>query len=124
MESLVWISYTGIPLNVWNSFTFKKIGGQCGYFITVNEDTLKESSFAIAKIVIATKLQSKIEEVINLDINGSIYSVKFSEVSSRQLSLSIHSHSNHIVGFPTSPKLDKTPMDVPILVFNSNEEDE
>ncbi|KAH7856529.1 hypothetical protein Vadar_002504 [Vaccinium darrowii] len=89
----------------------------------VDEDTLKESSFAISKILIATKIHSKIEEVINLDIDGNIYLVRVSEVSSSHLPFSILSHSIQHDGLLASPKFHKTPMDVPILVFNSNEED-
>lgn len=55
--------------------TFKKIGGQWGNFIAVDEDTLKETSFTKVKILIASKSQSKIEEEINMDANGRIHLV-------------------------------------------------
>lgn len=61
--------------------TFKKDWrGLWGDFIAVDENTLKENSFTKAKILIASKAKSKIEEEINLDVDGKIYSVQIFEV--------------------------------------------
>ncbi|KAH7852652.1 hypothetical protein Vadar_027431 [Vaccinium darrowii] len=94
-ERLVSISCTGIPLNIWNLHTFKKIGGLWGDFITIDEDTLKETSFTKANILVATMIQSTIEEEINLDVNGRTYLVRVFEESSSRFPLSIHSLSSH-----------------------------
>ncbi|KAI8535208.1 hypothetical protein RHMOL_Rhmol10G0155800 [Rhododendron molle] len=46
IERFVWLSCFGIPLNAWNTSTFKQIGEFWGCFMKVDKDTLRDSSFA------------------------------------------------------------------------------
>lgn len=46
LERFVWLSCKGLPLNAWNAQTFKSIAELWGCFIMVDEQTLKDLSFA------------------------------------------------------------------------------
>lgn len=75
-------------------------------------------------ILIATKIQSKREEEIKLDINGRIYLVRVSEQSSSHLPYSIPPFSKHVEGIQVCPTLFETPRVVPSMVSKYKEEDE
>ncbi|KAI8536289.1 hypothetical protein RHMOL_Rhmol10G0245900 [Rhododendron molle] len=79
MERFVWIACYGMPLNAWNVPSFRAIGSIWGCFIEVDNDTLKETSFAKGKILIATEKSNKIEGQVKLKVNGRIYSVRVEE---------------------------------------------
>lgn len=82
LERFVWLSCQGMPLNAWNANTFKRIGELWGSFIMVEEDTLKDIDFVKGKVLIATKLVTKIDRWIKLEVQGVMYDVKIFEESS------------------------------------------
>lgn len=42
-ERFVWLACFGIPFNEWNATTFKQIGELWGFFIKMDEETLRDS---------------------------------------------------------------------------------
>ncbi|KAG5544683.1 hypothetical protein RHGRI_017205 [Rhododendron griersonianum] len=82
IERFVCLSCFGIPLNSWNPETFKHIGEVWGYFIMLDEATLKDLSFAKGKILVATEETSRIDRWIQLEVHGVRYDVLVKEESS------------------------------------------
>lgn len=76
IERCVWLHCFGIPLNGWNYSSFKAIGELWGTFISADESTFRLSSFAFAKVLVATNVFDKIDEWINIEIAGKNYRVK------------------------------------------------
>ncbi|KAI8566146.1 hypothetical protein RHMOL_Rhmol02G0017000 [Rhododendron molle] len=77
----------GIPLNGWSNNSFKAIGELWGTFISTDEATLRLTSFAVAKVLVATSEFKEIDEWINIDIEGKSYRIKvMEEYSCDQLS--------------------------------------
>ncbi|KAL7202233.1 hypothetical protein ACSBR1_033829 [Camellia fascicularis] len=66
-ERCVWISYYGVPLNLWNSTNLRRIGGLWGNFLCFDGDSDHPKSFACAKLKISTKCMEPINKVIKLD---------------------------------------------------------
>lgn len=81
-ERFAWLNCQGIPLNAWNASTFKRIGEIWGRFVLVEEDTLKESSFATGKVLITTKVDGIINKWICLEVGGVKFDVKVVEEKS------------------------------------------
>ncbi|KAG5549336.1 hypothetical protein RHGRI_014628 [Rhododendron griersonianum] len=79
VERFVRLSCQGVPLNGWNATTFKQIGEIWGSFVSVEEATLKDLSFANGKVLITTKEVRKIESWIQLDVQGVQYDVRIVE---------------------------------------------
>ncbi|KAI8525166.1 hypothetical protein RHMOL_Rhmol13G0207900 [Rhododendron molle] len=67
-ERFVWLCYHGMPLIGWSNTSFKSIGELWGSFISTDESTLKMSSFAEAKILIATNIFKEIDEWITVEV--------------------------------------------------------
>lgn len=44
----------GVPLHVWNSETFLKIGQTWGDVVLIADDTIKGLSFSVGKVLIST----------------------------------------------------------------------
>lgn len=47
LSRLVWLKCRGMPLNTWALSTFKKIGDLWGNFVTLDHETLSESSYDV-----------------------------------------------------------------------------
>ncbi|KAH7836463.1 hypothetical protein Vadar_001642 [Vaccinium darrowii] len=84
-ERCVWLRCFGIPLNGWSYNSFKVIGELWGTFISTDESTFRFSSFAVAKVLVATSEFDKIDEWINIEIEGKNYRVKVREEPCEQL---------------------------------------
>lgn len=82
LKRFVWLSCSGVPLNSWNAETFKRIREVWRHFILLDEETLKDLSFAKGKILIATVETSRIEEWIRMEVQGVWYDVLVNEESS------------------------------------------
>lgn len=79
-ERFIWLACYGMaPLNAWSNPTFKEIGEKWGNFLKIDEDTLKESSYVKARILIATDQIEKLEGYIDLCIDGVKYTVRVTE---------------------------------------------
>lgn len=78
-ERFVWLSCTGVPLNAWDTQTFKKIGEIWGIFMELDESSLKLLSIDKGLILIATSKPHKIVDKIQLEINYHKYVVDIIE---------------------------------------------
>ncbi|KAF7131755.1 hypothetical protein RHSIM_Rhsim09G0140400 [Rhododendron simsii] len=78
-ERFVWVACYGMPLNAWNVPSFKDIGSIWGCFIEVDNDTLREVSFAEGRVLIATENPSKIDGEVQLIVKGRKYNVRVEE---------------------------------------------
>lgn len=81
-ERFVWLACFGMPLNAWSYSTFKEIGEKWGQFLKTDEDTLNESSYVKARILIATNQIHKLEGYVDLIVDGVKYSVRVIEEDS------------------------------------------
>ncbi|KAG5534965.1 hypothetical protein RHGRI_022921 [Rhododendron griersonianum] len=81
-ERFAWLGCQGMPLNAWDYTSFKRIGELWGHFISVDEETLRDSYFAQGKILIATEEIQKIEQWVHLEVQGVKYDVLVKETSS------------------------------------------
>lgn len=95
MERFVWLRCLGIPLNAWNTLTFKQIGELWGCYVKVDEDTLRDASFAQGKILVATVEHQKIDKWIQMEVQGLMYDVHVREESS-------YLHPDDLVDFSTA----------------------
>lgn len=82
LERFVWLSYLGIPLNAWNSTMFKRIGEVWGHFVKMDDETMRDTSFAKGKILIATEECKKIEKWIRVEVQGVNYEILVRENAS------------------------------------------
>ncbi|MFQ6639550.1 hypothetical protein Gotur_014452 [Gossypium turneri] len=66
----VWLSCYGVPIHVWNILTFQ-MAGWWGEFISISEETQEPISFMRGNIQLITDCFNGIDEVIDLQMNGS-----------------------------------------------------
>ncbi|KAL7230768.1 hypothetical protein ACSBR2_009119 [Camellia fascicularis] len=78
-ERAMWLSYYGIPFNLWSSLTFKNIGKLWGQVIGIDNDTLQMTSLQCGKVRIATKVMEPINMVIMLTCKDKFYLVRICE---------------------------------------------
>ena len=76
---LVWLNCYGIPLHLWNYQTFSKIGRTWGEVIMLADETIKNLSFAVGKVFISTTTMDSINNVMELDYNGSLTQIRVME---------------------------------------------
>ncbi|KAH7841221.1 hypothetical protein Vadar_027232 [Vaccinium darrowii] len=67
ISRLIWLNCRGMPLSVWNALTFKSIGALWGDFITLDVLTLKEETYEVGRMIIATEYKQDNFE------NGSMF---------------------------------------------------
>ena len=48
----VWVRVVGLPLHLWSTEVFKRIGDWCGGFVAVDEDTVSSSELQWARILV------------------------------------------------------------------------
>ncbi|KAH7836254.1 hypothetical protein Vadar_034071 [Vaccinium darrowii] len=73
---IVWLKCRGMPLTVWNVASFKRLAEFWGNFITLDVETMKEESYDVRRVLLATEQPQKIEEWINIIVGGKIHKVK------------------------------------------------
>ena len=76
---LVWLNCYGIPLHLWNYKTFTKIGRNWGEVIMLADETIKNLSFAVGKVLISTTTMDPINRVVELENNGSLTQIRVME---------------------------------------------
>ena len=76
---LVWLNCYGIPLHLWNYETFSKIGRNWGEVIMVAEETIKNLSFAVGKVLISTTTMDSINKVVELENNEKLTQIRVME---------------------------------------------
>ncbi|KAH7859407.1 hypothetical protein Vadar_000700 [Vaccinium darrowii] len=76
IERFAWVDLVGLPLDVWSLKTFKSIGELWGHFISASNDTLSDSSFSKASMLVATNAKNKIDEWIWVEVQGRDFEVR------------------------------------------------
>ncbi|GFZ18405.1 hypothetical protein Acr_27g0001440 [Actinidia rufa] len=76
---LVWLNCYGIPLHLWNLQTFSEIGKIWGEVIMLADDTMKNLSFTVGKVLISTAVMDSINKVMELENNGRISQIRVME---------------------------------------------
>lgn len=76
---LIWLNCYGLPIQLWNVHHFIKIGKYWGDVIQVSDDTIKNLSFAVGKVLVSTSIMEGINEVIEVECKGSIYKIRVME---------------------------------------------
>lgn len=76
---LIWLNCYGLPIQLWNVHNFIKIGQYWGEVIQVSEDTMKDLSFAVGKVLVSTSIMEGINEVIEVECKGSIHRIRVME---------------------------------------------
>ena len=51
-ETEVWIRVVGLPLHLWIGEILKKVGGSCGYFVALEEETALKTDLHWARILV------------------------------------------------------------------------
>lgn len=80
IERFAWLNCYGMPLNAWNLTTFREIGNHWGQFIEVDSNTLNEVSYEVGRVLIATDASSRIEDHLQIVIQGMNYMVRVEEM--------------------------------------------
>ncbi|GMP92906.1 hypothetical protein CsSME_00042953 [Camellia sinensis var. sinensis] len=78
-ERVTWLACYGVPMNLWNSITFKRIGELWGVIVGIDDDTVSMQSLHCGKVRIATKCMESINTTIILNCKGVSYPVKVCE---------------------------------------------
>lgn len=78
-ERLVWVRCHGIPVHAWNNEFFSAIARKFGTFLGVDENTRKNESLDLARILIRTKDYDVFNMVLYANINGSMFHIKVLE---------------------------------------------
>lgn len=76
---LIWINVYGLPLQLWNSSNFSKLGQRWGNVISISDDTIKGISSAVGKVLISTSQMEMINEVVTVESKGILHQVRVIE---------------------------------------------
>lgn len=66
-DRLAWLECRGFHPNCWSIENFKKLGEKWGRLLYVDHDYYGVNSLTVAKLLVQTRAQSKIEECVRLD---------------------------------------------------------
>ncbi|KAK8604716.1 hypothetical protein V6N13_099647 [Hibiscus sabdariffa] len=75
----IWIACQGIPVHAWSEETFKNIASIWGELISVDENTIKPTSFSRANIHILTNNFDRLNEEILFSVDSKSYRVRIFE---------------------------------------------
>ncbi|KAH7866485.1 hypothetical protein Vadar_021025 [Vaccinium darrowii] len=75
----VWLSCYGVPIHVWSSDTFSKVGKLWGEIIKLDDDIIKERNFSVGKILVSTSLIKNINQTIEMHCKGESFPVRIIE---------------------------------------------
>ncbi|KAL7249538.1 hypothetical protein ACSBR1_011687 [Camellia fascicularis] len=78
-ERYVWIRCYGVPFNLWNFVTFKKIRSLWGEVVILNEDIYSPESFRCGRFKIVISVMDPINTSLNLECKGRIYPIRVYE---------------------------------------------
>ncbi|KAI8535023.1 hypothetical protein RHMOL_Rhmol10G0142700 [Rhododendron molle] len=79
VSRLIWLNCYGIPLHLWNAQTFLNIGKLWGEVVLIAEDTLKDLSFSVGKVLISTREMDLINQIVEINNNGSVSQIRVME---------------------------------------------
>jgi len=66
----LWILLPGLPLQLWNARALEAIGNEIGWFIMVDEQTLKASSKRVGKILVEVDIHLGLLETLENEWRG------------------------------------------------------
>ncbi|KAL4384633.1 hypothetical protein GQ457_15G028830 [Hibiscus cannabinus] len=78
-RACAWVSCQGIPIHAWNEETIGNIASLWGDLISVDERTVKPSSFYRAYFQILTNYSDPINETIELNVASKVFKVRVCE---------------------------------------------
>ncbi|GJR71510.1 RNA-directed DNA polymerase, eukaryota [Tanacetum coccineum] len=77
-DRIVWVDIEGVPMHVWSSTTFHKIGSKWGEVLDIEE--CKDDFFARKRICIKTNQEDNILEKFKIIVKGKIFVVRAKEL--------------------------------------------
>ncbi|KAK8635500.1 hypothetical protein V6N13_004234 [Hibiscus sabdariffa] len=78
----VWLAVRGVPVQAWSKHTFKNIAEVWGSLVYIDKDTSATTSFEQGCILIETDVMNRIEDVVELVVNGRLYPLRVHEIDS------------------------------------------
>ncbi|KAK8675033.1 hypothetical protein V6N13_033106 [Hibiscus sabdariffa] len=75
----VWISIFGVSIHAWSRETFERVMSHWGNVILMAKETLEPSSFERGRVLIETGVLDRIEERLELVVEGRKFSIRLSE---------------------------------------------
>ncbi|KAK8652757.1 hypothetical protein V6N13_126782 [Hibiscus sabdariffa] len=75
----VWISVFGVPVHAWSRDTFKRLVSHWGSLIVLEEATVEPSSFERGRMLVETSVLDRIEERLELSVDGHIFPIRITE---------------------------------------------
>ncbi|KAL4347102.1 hypothetical protein GQ457_17G020660 [Hibiscus cannabinus] len=76
----VWISACGIPIHAWLVGTFQNLAALWGELVKVGDQTLDPLNFETARFLVETDWFYRIEEIVDLQVEGNVFRVRVMEV--------------------------------------------
>ncbi|KAL4291731.1 hypothetical protein GQ457_14G023730 [Hibiscus cannabinus] len=80
-ERMVWVEVTGIPLHCWNHTTFKRIAETWGTLVALGDNLNQVSGCDKMSILITTNQQSRVEELIEVEVGCEIFVISVSKLT-------------------------------------------
>ncbi|KAK1591628.1 hypothetical protein Q3G72_010629 [Acer saccharum] len=102
---MVWIEVYGVPSDCWCKDFFKKLGGQVGELVCVDDDTDSRTRLDKARILILAPLDSKIPSEVTVKGGFREFKVRLKE-DPQQVSIE---WVNHFLGLHPPLKMDAFP---------------
>lgn len=79
----------GIPFHAWDFKFFELFSKPFGLYLCVNDDTRDQKRVDMTRIMIRTRCSMVINDIFNVSINGSLFTVKVVEDLHEPLSIFI-----------------------------------
>ncbi|XP_034684659.1 uncharacterized protein LOC117913709 isoform X2 [Vitis riparia] len=70
----IWVRLFGLPVSLWSSEIFKKVGDECGGFITVDDQTRTMGELQWARILVRGRGEAK-PNVLEVEVEDEVYAV-------------------------------------------------
>ncbi|KAF8402424.1 hypothetical protein HHK36_013380 [Tetracentron sinense] len=67
-----WLGISGLPLHLWNTYIFRKIGEGCGSFLEIDEGTSSLTDLREARIRVKAGSRDSIPRRLNLSVQGVV----------------------------------------------------
>ncbi|KAL4325900.1 hypothetical protein GQ457_11G030350 [Hibiscus cannabinus] len=80
-ERTVWVEVTGTPFHCWNHTTFKRIAETWGTLVALGGNLNQVSGCEKMSILITTNQQSRVEELIEVEVGCEIFVISVSELT-------------------------------------------
>ncbi|KAE8671536.1 Omega-hydroxypalmitate O-feruloyl transferase [Hibiscus syriacus] len=76
----VWLICEGVPFHAWNWDTFKNIAKKWGLLLAIDKSCHSPSTFDRAKIQVLTKVDSRIDALVELKVGDNFFKVMVHEI--------------------------------------------